>query len=253
MAVSIEPPELDLERLLVVSPHFDDAVFSCGHLLAAAPGAVVVTVFGGAPDPYPPSPTSWDADCGFAAGADVLAIRRREDADALGVVGAVPKVLDFVDGQYRGSERYSLADVTERLGAVVDECRPTTVAFPLGVRHRDHQLCGGAALKLRERADQRSWVGYAEFPYVWRDADRAASRIARLRRRGLGATPVLGVRQATERKARAMRCYASQMTGFAFHDLVRIAEAPEQLWQITRRPLVDPVAIGWLRRKLRLP
>jgi len=30
-------------RLLVVSPHCDDAVFACGALLAASPGSIVVT------------------------------------------------------------------------------------------------------------------------------------------------------------------------------------------------------------------
>jgi len=36
-------------RWLVISPHLDDAVFSCRQLLAQAPGSVVVTVFAGIP------------------------------------------------------------------------------------------------------------------------------------------------------------------------------------------------------------
>jgi LmbE family N-acetylglucosaminyl deacetylase len=35
------------QRLLVVSPHCDDAVLSCGSLLETHPGSAVVTVFAG--------------------------------------------------------------------------------------------------------------------------------------------------------------------------------------------------------------
>ena len=36
-------------RLLVISPHLDDAVFACGRLIASHPSCVVVTVFAGLP------------------------------------------------------------------------------------------------------------------------------------------------------------------------------------------------------------
>jgi hypothetical protein len=35
-------------------------VLGCGHLLAAHPGATVLTVFAGAPDRYPDPMTRWD-------------------------------------------------------------------------------------------------------------------------------------------------------------------------------------------------
>ena len=48
-----EPPPLDLRRVLVVSPHLDDAVLSCGHLLAGAEQAMSLTVFAGRPADTP--------------------------------------------------------------------------------------------------------------------------------------------------------------------------------------------------------
>ena len=88
-----------MSSILAISPHLDDAVFSCGELLASAPGAKVVTVFAGGP-PAGASMTSWDADCGFRADDDVIAARRGEDARALEMLGASPVWLPFWDDQY---------------------------------------------------------------------------------------------------------------------------------------------------------
>ena len=66
-------PRRDVRRVLVFSPHFDDAAMGAGHLLLAHPGATVVTVFAGPPARYPDEPTEWDALGGFRAGDDVVA------------------------------------------------------------------------------------------------------------------------------------------------------------------------------------
>src|ERR1700716_1193952 len=80
----------ELTRILVLSPHLDDAVLGCGHLLAAHPGPTVLTVFAGAPDAYPEPMTSWDRLAGFSRGDDPLVARRREDAGALDELGSKP-------------------------------------------------------------------------------------------------------------------------------------------------------------------
>ena len=110
-----------------------------------------------------------------------------------------------------------------------------------------------AALRVRTPNERRHWIGYGEFPYVWRRPDGEAARIAHLRRRGVGVTPILGIPQDRERKATAMRCYASQLRGFSFPDVERVAGAPEQLWLLSRRPVADPQVIERIATKLRLP
>ena len=50
-------------RVLIVSPHLDDAAFSCAALLDRPRPADVLTVFAGTPDP--PRRTSWDKRTGF--------------------------------------------------------------------------------------------------------------------------------------------------------------------------------------------
>src|SRR5579862_3453531 len=74
----------ELDRIVIVSPHLDDAVLGCANFMAAHPGVVVVTVFAGNPARYPTNPMrKWDVQSGFAPGDDVMEARRHEDAAAL--------------------------------------------------------------------------------------------------------------------------------------------------------------------------
>src|SRR4051812_28581985 len=85
--------------IVVVSPHLDDGVLSCGGLLAGRPRSTVVTVFAGRPEtPRPLTP--WDAAGGFSPDDDVMAARRQEDTSACAAVGATPVWLPFLDAQY---------------------------------------------------------------------------------------------------------------------------------------------------------
>ena len=79
-----------LANVVVVSPHFDDAVLGATHLIAGHPGTTVITVLGGRPPAYPEVPTSWDACGGFRAGDDVVALRREEDNAAMAFLEATP-------------------------------------------------------------------------------------------------------------------------------------------------------------------
>src|SRR3954463_7021571 len=76
------------ERLVVVSPHFDDAVLSAGQLLAKHRGTPVITVMGGQRTGGSYDEVSWwDALGGFKPGDDVVAARRAEDKAALDILG----------------------------------------------------------------------------------------------------------------------------------------------------------------------
>ena len=91
-----EPGELD--RVVIVSPHLDDAVLGCGNFMASHPGAYVVTVFAGNPPAYPTDPMrKWDVQSGFSPGDDVMEARRHEDDAALAVLDATPVHLEFIE------------------------------------------------------------------------------------------------------------------------------------------------------------
>jgi len=127
-------PDGVLDRLLVFSPHFDDAAMGAGHLLLAHPGSTVVTVFAGPPARYPAEVTEWDALGGFQDGDDVVAVRRDEDLAALAVLDAHHHWLDFVDHQYlTPEERPTAVDVAPALAGAIDAARPTAVILPMGL------------------------------------------------------------------------------------------------------------------------
>src|ERR1700735_5468527 len=94
-----------LRRIVVVSPHFDDAVLGAAHILGSYPGSTVITLIAGWPPAYPPEATDWDACGGFVAGDDVVALRRQEDRAAMDYVGATPVWLEFPDHQYLAKDQ----------------------------------------------------------------------------------------------------------------------------------------------------
>jgi LmbE family N-acetylglucosaminyl deacetylase len=220
-------PDRILDRILVVSPHLDDAVLSCGALLASCAGAVVVTVFAGAaPDDQPL--TEWDRKAGFASSREAVAARREEDARALALLDAKPVWLDFLDAQYGWSPK--VAEVTAALAAELDRHRPDCVVAPLGLFHGDHVLVHRAVLALRERvaaageqasrhigtaAEARAppvWLAYEDVPYR-QGFSRMQRRLCELLATGVAATPYAPVATAESdaRKQASLACYPSQL------------------------------------------
>jgi proline iminopeptidase len=154
-----------LGRVLAVSPHLDDAVLSAGGLLAACPGAVVLTVFAGFPEPGL-APTQWDRASGFAEGDDVVAARRAEDRLAVEAVGAQPVWLDFLDGQY-DSRRPPVDDIADAVRSAARDCGANTIAFPLALGHPDHELVHRACVALLTSDYElvEHWLAWTDSPY----------------------------------------------------------------------------------------
>src|SRR6476646_3349935 len=142
-------PEGALDRIMVVSPHFDDAALGTAYLLCSYPGSTVVTVCGGRPPKYPDPPSEWDALGGFKAGDDVVAIRREEDRAAMQVFDAEPVWLDFVDHQYlEKKDRARPEQIADALAAVIDARQPSAVFVPMGLANPDHELTQDAGALL---------------------------------------------------------------------------------------------------------
>ena len=231
------PPE-ELVSVVVLSPHLDDAVLGCGRIMAAHPGTVVVTVYAGAPVAYPDPMTHWDRISGFVAGDDVLARRRDEDAQALGILGATPRWLDFVEHQYLDRPDWvGPAATVETLVAVLAELEPTAVVIPFGLANPDHDATHEAALLAREQVREPAWFAYEDLGYK-HIPGMLAWRVSRLFRRGLWPTPVAVDHDPTPAaKLRALRCYESQLraleTDWALGPKLI---APEQLWRLEAPP-----------------
>ena len=243
----VEPGVLD--RILVVSPHFDDAVLGAAHLLGTYPASTVLTVMGGRPDTYPDPPTDWDAAGGFRSGDDVAALRRQEDVRATAVLGAVSSWLDFVDHQYLPPESWTRpADIVPALRAAVAERAPSAVFAPMGIANPDHGATHEAALAVREQLDGTpdapAWFCYEDAGYKHLPG-LLAWRVATLFDAGVWPSPaVVPVAPDMARKRAALACYVSQLVPLErdHHLGARLdANVPEQYWRLA------PPPPGWER------
>jgi LmbE family N-acetylglucosaminyl deacetylase len=239
-----EPGELD--RVVIVSPHLDDAVLGCAQFMAVHPGVTVMTVFAGNPPAYPDPMRLWDEQSGFQPGDDVMEVRRKEDEAAQAVLQATPVHLDFVEHTYNPGDRPVRAEVlADVLAPALASLDPTLVIAPFGLANPDHDVTHRACMLARARLDDAiAWwcyedTGYKHIPGL------LAWRVSSLFRSNLWPTPVCPpVDHDGARKAAAVACYPSQL--LALEDDWQIgrklnAPAPEQFWRI------EPPPLGWDR------
>jgi LmbE family N-acetylglucosaminyl deacetylase len=236
-----------LKRIVVLSPHFDDAAMGAGQMLIRHAGAktAVITVLGGRPPSYPDPPTPWDALGGFRAGDDVVAIRREEDRAAMEVLGADPVWLDFPDHQYLDpAERPQPEEVAPVLNEAIAAQAPTAVFLPMGLANPDHVVTHDAALIVRQQHPEWTWFAYEDHGYKHLPGI-LAWRVSRLFRSGLWPTPALvPLAAGFDRKRMAIRCYTSQIPPLEqSHALTErlAANVPEQFWGLA------PPPAGWER------
>ncbi len=218
---------------LVISPHLDDAVFSCGALLAAIPGSTVCTVFAGAPDK--PQRRAWDVAAGFRDSTTAMTIRTREDAQALALCGARAERLSFLDRQYD-----PLPDdeaIESALVAQLAKCPGAPFVVPLGLRHPDHRRVAEAWLTLLRSRLIRSCIVYEEA--IHRTARGLTEQRLRnlsdvgLRADALDATwcPERTSARATNIKRCSVLAYDSQLRAFGSRVPADLAQ-PERYWHV---------------------
>jgi LmbE family N-acetylglucosaminyl deacetylase len=228
----------------VLSPHFDDAVLSCWHVLGGSGPVVVVNVFAGAPPEGTPAGW-WDRLTGAVDASERLRERAREDRAALALAGRAPLNLGLVEAQYR-RQSLSPAMLAPRIAPAISGCDAVYAPAALGT-HPDHALVRDAALSLRaEGAEVRL---YADLPHAVRRgwptwvapdglavADDQWSRA--LARAGISEGrlhPHVHVLERLEhrRKLAAVRTYATQLTELErrFGALTRIL-CYEVVWEL---------------------
>jgi len=175
---------------LFLSPHYDDAVFSCGgmiHRLASGREQVVVrTVMGGKPTPgrIPDTPIIRARQARWGEGVDPVEIGMKEDEAAVTSLGVqADHMVYWTDCVYRVSRRGEPLYVTEE--SLFGEVQPDDVAgkllptmvlppyevvrtiyAPLAVGHHvDHQLVRDWGLELKKQYNWMALKFYEEYPY----------------------------------------------------------------------------------------
>jgi LmbE family N-acetylglucosaminyl deacetylase len=171
---------------LYLSPHLDDAIISCGGLIAqqAASGELVsvLTICAGDPPPGPLSPFARELHERWGESSSPIAVRRAEDRVACGRLDAVVVHLDVPDAIYRRDREGELLYTSESdivgpihmkeqnlihhlANSLKEQCpEEFRIYCPLGVGgHVDHRLTRRAA----ERLGASLWY-YHDLPYAAR-------------------------------------------------------------------------------------
>ncbi len=146
---------------IILSPHFDDAILSCWHLLASSGEVLVVNVFAG----EPPAGTLgwWDELAGATDSAAAVRTRVKEDRQALALAGRASVNLPFLDSQYRQGDQAPGEIVQALRGVLVTDARIYAPAS-LGDHHPDHTAVRAAALALH--AEGADVTLYADLPHA---------------------------------------------------------------------------------------
>jgi len=191
----------------VLSPHLDDAVLSCSHLLGRRTGpTTVVTVFAGAPDG---PPGHWNGpSTGATTAAAAIAVRRGEDAAAMRLFGAMPRWLELPDRQYVGEQEPVTVEAAIR--GALEDLPASAVLAPVGVHHPDHIVVADAALTLAVEGVVGVLYLYLDLPYARTMADQVEPRLAAIRERVV-IDELPRVQATTDIKRRAVACYESQI------------------------------------------
>jgi LmbE family N-acetylglucosaminyl deacetylase len=226
-----------MRAVLVVSAHLDDAVLSCGQFLAGRPEVTVATVFAGTPSAKSVL-TAYDAVTGFKSAAEAMEARRAEDLEALSVLQAKAKHLDFLDSQYGGRPKPNA--LIRQLGELIEELDPEFVLAPLGLVHPDHVGVREAVIEAMSAGETPLWL-YEDLPARVQHPASVAVALNALRDKGyelelgfIGTGPI-------DKKMDALWCYRSQMGLPEFSNRHEVLVG-ERFWQVTKA--VTPVELA---------
>jgi hypothetical protein len=146
---------------VLLSPHWDDAVFDCWAQLIEPGNLHVVNVFAGVPEAG--RVTRWDRVTGAAQ--SILRARERiaEDAEALARAGRTAVNLPLLDAEYREpGPPPALAEIDRALTGMVPTTSRVYAPAALG-QNSDHRLTRWYARALSHRGIPVSL--YADLPY----------------------------------------------------------------------------------------
>jgi LmbE family N-acetylglucosaminyl deacetylase len=207
---------------LFLSPHLDDAAFSCGGLAAILADrgwhTSLVTVFTRSVVPATGFALACQLDKGLGAEVDYMALRRAEDAQAAALLSvSTVRNLDLLEAPHRGyhsaPELFGAVHGDDAVAADLAAILATLpaadlVLVPQGLgNHVDHQQLITAALQSIPN-DRLAF--YRDTPYAIRQPDAVAFAAV-----PLAPAAKVDITTGLDRKIGAAQAYASQI-GFQF-------------------------------------
>ena len=229
--------------VLALSPHLDDAAFSCGGTLALLAQAgwevTICTAFTRSVSDPIGFALACQLDKGLPAEVDYMALRRAEDAAACARLGARPLWLDFVEAPHRGydsapalfapprAEDGIAAPLAHALACLLDPT-PDLLLAPQAVGgHVDHVLLVRALRAVLPPGLPVLW--WTDFPYSARPHSHPARPFAA----EMAALPERAVAGDAAARLAACRAYATQL-GFQFGGPEGLARALDAAGPVER-------------------
>lgn len=216
-----------MRKILIISPHLDDAVLGAGQLMAGRPNCDVLTLFSGVPiDEMLLTP--YDRKSGFIRSHQAMMKRREEDNQALAILQANPIHTDFLDSQYtkgRTEQIENDMNISHFIAKTIEKNDYEFVVAPLGLRHPDHEFASDLVVELMTDYNIPLYL-YEDIPARVQYPEIVPRRLKFVNAKELtfiGDGPVAD-------KIRALWCYKSQInTGDLnpYHLFV-----PERFWKI---------------------
>ena len=223
-------------RLVVVSPHLDDAVLSLGatlaHAVESGTEVEILTVFACAPDSNAPT-DEWDRNSGFATEGEAAQQRRREDRTACEILGVTPRWFEFGANPYE--RRGSMEEVISAVDAATADADTVLVpGFPL--THVDHAALTNGLLS--HGLSCRSVGLYAEQPYSFDRSATPAGPVPEMPAAQVRGGTLTWQRSSASRKHRhlklqAVKQYVSQLPQLGLRKLGHL-RLRRMLWQEAR-------------------
>lgn len=165
--------------LIVLSPHFDDAVLSVGGIISEFDGPRYIVTFFGTPTSTAQYLTAWDKMSGFAKSLDTREARKKENERAAKIIGAKIINEDYVDFQYKkrtttdslviqSSIEKSIDQILSSMGnALVTIIGPSY--FGDADTHPDHLLLSKAFAEVIKNKNHpnATFYFYEDLPYAY--------------------------------------------------------------------------------------
>lgn len=173
-------------NFVFLSPHFDDAVFSCGllfaHLQDRKKKVKIITIFTKVSScPFTPQAEDFLRKSGYSDADMLFEDRRKEDKKAIEFLGGKLLHLDFVDaawrrknrnhvykndtsqfaGEIKEEDKVLIGQITKKVHTLKRKRKNTLILAPLGVGgHVDHVIAREVAKRLGDPT-----LFWEDFPY----------------------------------------------------------------------------------------
>lgn len=216
---------MGLSKIVVVSPHLDDGIFSTGDMLATESNAAVVTIFSGIP--RMDTATEYDKATGFTTSQQAMRSRRDEDIQAAHHLGVEFVHFDYLDSQY-SDESYDFEDMYKRLELFLKDA--DVIYSPVGLKHPDHQITRELVLSYMQKNPQKVYFMYEEMPYWVMNPNEAAGVLKEISEVFNVSFEYMNPRKLTSAKIFAVNRYKSQINTGDISPYTLLV--PERHWRI---------------------